>query len=371
MRSEPNLDATFGGGRPVYTRNDALLLQGLPEFSRGLIQWRQGAVTRTPDGRLTFHRNRATRQGPNLFQDQPIETLYTIIDTLPTTEENMRLLLQWKQVNRSWYKCIDSHSGPNDQWQRSLRGDLRAGWQTLYRRAIAVVCENRDPRPLPQQEETRILLDDLYTTLKTHSYSRASTGGVAVIILILTRPNANFTETLGGYPPPTIFNRERLLLQSLLSAGILRHGLAPTPWHSSRTGPRYTPHDAPDDSYFDVLRSGEGKKWRRVSDARGNILYNRRPPQASVYAVELDTDDHLTLRGGLQAATFGNCLIVEPRRQGYTQDFRFNLEQALRNKNLLTTHIIEWHHAGIGHREDGSLILDTDRIKPPQKTDRK
>jgi hypothetical protein len=60
-------------------------------------------------------------------------------------------------------------------------------------------------------------------------------------------------------------------------------------------------------------RSGEGKKWRRVSDARGNILYNRRPPQASVYAVELDTDDHLTLRGGLQAATFGNCLIVEPR----------------------------------------------------------
>jgi len=118
-------------------------------------------------------------------------------------------------------------------------------------------------------------------------------------------------------------------------------------------------------------RFGEGKKWRRVSDVRGNILFNRRPPQDSVYAVELDTDDHLTLRGGLQAATFGNCLIVEPRRQGYTQDFHFNLEQALRNKNLLTTHIIEWHHAGIGHRADGSLILDTDRIKPPQKTDRK
>jgi tetratricopeptide (TPR) repeat protein len=115
-------------------------------------------------------------------------------------------------------------------------------------------------------------------------------------------------------------------------------------------------------------RPGEGKKWRRVSETRGNNLLNRRPPQESVYAVELDTDDHLTLRGGLQVATFGNCLIVEPRRQGYTQDFHFNLEQALRSKNLLKTHIIEWYHAGIGHRADGSLILDTDRIKLPQTT---
>jgi len=39
MRFEPNLDATYGGGRPVYTRHDALQLQGLPEFSRGLIRW--------------------------------------------------------------------------------------------------------------------------------------------------------------------------------------------------------------------------------------------------------------------------------------------------------------------------------------------
>jgi len=86
--------------------------------------------------------------------------------------------------------------------------------------------------------------------------------------------------------------------------------------------------------------------------------------------VELDTDDCLTLRGGIQTATFGNCLIVEPHRQGYTQDFRFNMDQALRRKNLLKTHIIEWHHGGIGHRADGSLILDTDRIKLPQKTNR-
>jgi hypothetical protein len=99
MRHEPNHDTMFEGGRPVYTRHDALQLQGLPEFSRGLIQWRQGAATRTQDGRLTFDRNRAIRQGPNPFHDQPIETLCNIIDTLPATEENMRLLLQWKQVN--------------------------------------------------------------------------------------------------------------------------------------------------------------------------------------------------------------------------------------------------------------------------------
>ena len=86
--------------------------------------------------------------------------------------------------------------------------------------------------------------------------------------------------------------------------------------------------------------------------------------------MELDTDDCLTLRGGIQTATFGNCLIVEPHRQGYTQDFRFNMDQALRRKNLLKTHIIEWHHGGIGHRADGSLLLDTDRIKLPQKTNR-
>jgi len=99
------------------------------------------------------------------------------------------------------------------------------------------------------------LLNDLCTTLKTHSYSRALTSGVAVIILILTRPNANFRETLGLLPPRTHdpFKQERLQLQTLLSAGILRHGLAPTPWHSSRTGPRYIPHDVPEESYFDIL----------------------------------------------------------------------------------------------------------------------
>jgi len=255
MRYEPNYKATFGGGRPVYTRHDALQLQGLPEFFRGLIHWRQGAATRSLDCRLTFDRNRATRQGPNPFQDQPVETFCTIIDTLPTTEENMRLLQQWKQVSRGWHSHIESYSGPNNHWQHNLRGDFRAWWQTLYHRATAIARNDRDPRPSAQREEMAILLKDLCTTLETHSYSRALTGGVAVIILILTRPNTNFRETLGHLYPRTSnpFKQERILLQSLLSAGLLRHGLALTPWHSSRTGSRYIPHDVPDERYIDIL----------------------------------------------------------------------------------------------------------------------
>jgi hypothetical protein len=99
------------------------------------------------------------------------------------------------------------------------------------------------------------LLKDLCTTLETHSYSRALTGGVALIILILTRPNTNFRETVGHLYPrtPNPFKQERILLQSLLSAGILRHGLAPTPWHSSRTGPRYIPLGVLDERYIDIL----------------------------------------------------------------------------------------------------------------------
>jgi len=82
--------------------------------------------------------------------------------------------------------------------------------------------------------------------------------------------------------------------------------------------------------------------------------------------VELDTDDYLTLRGGIRAATFGNCLIAEPHRQGYTQNFRFKIDQALRERGLQKAHIIEWHHRGVRHRADGSLILDMGLINPPQ-----
>ena len=99
------------------------------------------------------------------------------------------------------------------------------------------------------------LTKDLCTTLETFSYSRALIGGVALIVIILTRPNANFRETLGQLYPrtPNPFKQERILLQSLLSAGILRHGLAPTPWHSSRTGPRHIPPGALEEKHIDIL----------------------------------------------------------------------------------------------------------------------
>jgi len=122
------------------------------------------------------------------------------------------------------------------------------------------------------------------------------------------------------------------------------------------------------ESHF--IREGSKSKWHRTFEVRGINKPKRRTPKGPVFAVELDTDDCLTLRGGIKAATFGNCLIVEPHRQGYTQDFCFNMDQALRRKGLQKAHIIEWHHGGIGHRLDGSLILDTGRIKSPQRTNR-
>jgi len=80
-------------------------------------------------------------------------------------------------------------------------------------------------------------------------------GGVALIISILTRPNDPFFVTLG---PNTNWSHvypclhERNELQSLLAAGLSRHGLAPTPWHSSRTGPCNTSPGA-SDTYPDTL----------------------------------------------------------------------------------------------------------------------
>ena len=143
-----------------------------------------------------------------------------------------------KRVSRGWHSHIESYSGTNNNWQHNLRGDLRAWWQTFYHRATAIVRNDRDPRPSAQREEMATLLKDLCTTLETHSYSRALTGGVAVIILIPTRPNTNFRETLGHLYPrtPNPFKQERILLQSLLSAGILRHGLAPTPGTPAEQG---------------------------------------------------------------------------------------------------------------------------------------
>jgi len=95
-------------------------------------------------------------------------------------------------------------------------------------------------------------------------------------------------------------------------------------------------------------------KWQRALEFRGVNKVKEKTPKGPVFAVELDTDDYLTLRRGIKAANFGNCLIVEPRRQGYTQDFRFKIDQALRGRGLQKAYIIEWHHGGVGHRLDGS-----------------
>jgi len=121
---------------------------------------------------------------------------------------------------------------------------------------------------------------------------------------------------------------------------------------------------------FHFIWGRRDSKWQRAAEFRGVNKAKRKPPKGPVLAVELDTDDYPTLQGGIQAATFGNCLIVEPLRQGYTQDFRFKIKQALRVRGLQKAHIIEWHHGGVGHRLDGSLILDTGHIKPPQQTTR-
>ena len=117
-----------------------------------------------------------------------------------------------------------------------------------------------------------------------------------------------------------------------------------------------------------LIRGRMESNWGRASEFGGDKAIRRATSKGPVFAAELDTDDYLTLRGDIQAATFGNCLIVEPQRQGYTQDFRVTIDQALRDKGLRHADLIEWHHGGIGHRADGSLLLDTGLIKLPPMT---
>jgi len=276
MRYEKGAESSSApeGGIPVYTRKDATHLQGLPEFSRGIIQWGQGAVTRTLDGSLKFDRNKAIRRGRNLFHDQPIETLSNIVETLPTTEESMRLLQGWKQVCRGWKHHINSYTGPDNHWQRSFRTEIRDLWQSLYRRAVSIVEKDRNYEP---RAEIVALTTDLCTALETFSFSRVLVGGVALIITTLTCPNDHFREMLGPnvLMTATSFTHERnvlqrdnvvywktkrkirsdlqYVLQSHLAAGLLRHGLAPTPWHSSRTGPWDIPSGAPEEKHMDIL----------------------------------------------------------------------------------------------------------------------
>jgi len=243
------------GGIPVYTRKDALQLQRLPEFSRGLIQWGQGAVTSAIDGRLTFNRHKAIRQGHNLFRNQPPETLSNIIETLSATEDNMWLLQRWRQVCKGWQLHIESYTGPEGHWQRNLRNEIQELWLSLYRRATALAqIEATEPVTLGPHTELALLSGDLGEALKVFGFSRALVGGVALIISILTRPNDQSHVTLGPQAPTEggFLMYERNELQSLLVAGLERHGLAPTPWHFDRTGPGDTPLGT-FDAYLDIV----------------------------------------------------------------------------------------------------------------------
>ena len=114
---------------------------------------------------------------------------------------------------------------------------------SLHHSAIALV-QSKEVGPYA---ELSLLSRDLGEALKLFGFSRAFVGGVALIISILTRPYDLFLITLG---PNTRYSmasiHERNELQSLLAAGLSRHGLAPTPWHSSRTGPCEPPPGASD-----------------------------------------------------------------------------------------------------------------------------
>jgi len=115
--------------------------------------------------------------------------------------------------------------------------------------------ESIDLYLLGPRAEITILTNDLSTALETFSFSRALVGGVALIISTLTRPNDHFRETLGPNVPMTTNSliHERNTIQSLFAAGLLNHGLAPTPWHSSRTGHWDIPSGAPEENHFDIL----------------------------------------------------------------------------------------------------------------------
>jgi len=107
---------------------------------------------------------------------------------------------------------------------------------------------------LEPHAELALLSCDLGKALKGFGFSRALVGGVALIISVLTRPNDQSHVTLGPHALTEggFLMHERNVLQSLLVTGLSCHGLAPTPWHSSRTGPCNAPPDATD-TYPDTL----------------------------------------------------------------------------------------------------------------------
>ena len=129
------------------------------------------------------------RQGRNLFHNQPIETLSNIIDTLHTTEENMRLLQGWKQVCRGWWYHISTYTDPDNQWQRNLRTEVRSTWKALYNCAMRKAQMDKKHPHLELRKVTIELTTVLCTSLEAFSFSRALVGGVTSIISVLAHTN--------------------------------------------------------------------------------------------------------------------------------------------------------------------------------------
>ena len=244
-----------GGVTPVYTLKESVDLQSLPEFAYGTIHWGQGAVTRTSDGRLSFDKNKAIRQGPNLFHNLPSEILSHVVDTLPTSHDNMSNLQRWKQVCRNWNHHLRVYMDPDNHWQRNLRMEMNEAWQSVYDRAMLIAQKDENK---PHQEPRTVTVEDtaaLCLTMKKFNFSRALVGAVASIISMLIHTNDHLLETMGPnarmITNPLTYGR--MALQSHLAEGLLRHGLLQTPWHTNQTGPWAIGQKTLEGEHMDIL----------------------------------------------------------------------------------------------------------------------
>jgi len=186
-----------GGVTPIYTLKESVALQSLPEFAYGTIHWGLGAVSRSPDGRLNFNKNKAIRQGINFFHNLPLEILSHVVDTLSTSQDNMSILQRWKQVCRNWNRHISVYMDPDNYWQRNLRMEMNTAWQSLFDRALLSAQKDENA---PHQHPRIVTMEDikaLRLTMKTFNFSRALIGGVASIISMLTHANDHLLETTG------------------------------------------------------------------------------------------------------------------------------------------------------------------------------
>jgi len=128
-------------------------------------------------------------------------------------------------------------------------------WNSLYGRAIPITQKDEKTPHLELRKVTIEFTTVLCMILEAFSFSRALVGGVASIISMLTHTKDHLLETLGpnavGEANP--FPHVRIALHSHLTACLLRHGLAQTPWHSNRTGPWDIAPEILEETHMDIL----------------------------------------------------------------------------------------------------------------------